>query len=170
MKIRNAILAMLLLTLAAGAFAQQGPPPQGPPPGAPGAGMQAGGPPQQGPQQGPPPEVLLREALELTDAQLAGLQALLETRRASMQALQPQIQEKEKALAEALHAETPDATVVGSTSVALEMLRRQVPVIEKSFHDGFLALLTEDQKAKLAAAFGVEKGLRLAGAAHAIGL
>lgn len=87
-----------------------------------------------------------------------------------MEALRPQIQAAEKALGDALHATTPDAATVGAAAITLDTLRRQVPAIEQAFHDGFLAILTDAQKGLLDAAFDTEKNLRLAQAAHAVGL
>lgn len=154
---KKLLLAAFLLVLAAPLAAQPGPPPGGP-----GAGP--GGP------QGPPPEAILREVLGFTDDQLAALRQLGETRRASVEALQPRIAAAEKALRDLAAAANPDATAVGTAFLDLQALQKQLPAIDEAYRSGFSALLTSEQTAKVDAFRGVEAALRTMEALHRIGL
>lgn len=150
-------LLILALTLAVAApLAAQAPPgPGGPPP--------AGGP------GGGPPDQVLVDVLGFTEAQLAQVRALAEARRASADALRTQQMEAEKALADALKADSPDAATVGTALLRVEAFRRQAASLDEAFRSGVAGLMTAEQKAKLeslrAAAAAVQAGeaLRRAG-------
>ena len=86
---KKTLLMLALAAAFAGPLVAQGPPPQGAP----------GPPPPGGPQGGPPPAAVLVDVLGFTDAQLAQLQLLAETRRTAGEALQKQVAEAEKASA-----------------------------------------------------------------------
>lgn len=156
---KKLLVAALLLGLAAAApLAAQ----QGPPPGGPGAGP--GGP------GGPPPEVVLREVLGFTDAQVSSLHQLADTRRAAVEALQPQIVAAEKAFRDLVEAASPDPTAVGTAFLSLQALQRQMPAVDEAYRSGFRALLTPEQTAKVDAFRGVETALRTLEALHRLGL
>src|SRR6185369_895308 len=76
------LVLTLLLAATLPLAAQRGP--GGPPPGGPNGGG-PGGPPAAGPQQ--PPDEVLKDVLGLTDAQLAQLHTLLDSRRTAAEAL-----------------------------------------------------------------------------------
>lgn len=144
---RHFVALMLLTTFLATVAAAQGrpQPPPGPLPGNPGAPAGPGGP----QPQGPPPDVVLKEILGFTDAQLTQLHALLDTRRLAAEALQQQIGAAERALAEAMRAEHPDPAHLGDLLLAVDHLRTQMRQVDEAFRTGFDSLLTADQKAAI---------------------
>jgi Spy/CpxP family protein refolding chaperone len=157
---RTLITVALILGCATALLAQSPPPPP-----------QQGGPAGFGcPTGGPPPEVALREALGLSDEQVAALHTLLEARRQAMEALQPQVAEAERALREAIADSEPDPTTIGTLTLQLEQLRAQVRDVDTAFRDGFLALLTEEQAARLEQIRATEGALRAAQALHQLGI
>lgn len=147
---RPILLAALLLTtlVSATAFAQPGPGgpggPGGPPPGGP---PPAGGGPGA---PGPSPETVLKEVLGFSDQQLTALQALNEARHQAAQALQQQIADAQRALAEAANAPSPNPTTVGTAFLAVRNLGKQFETIEANYKTGFDGLLTAAQKQKVA--------------------
>ncbi len=157
-----AVLAMATISMAQTPRLGPGP--------APGPAPQ--GPPQPGPQnpQGPPPEVVLKDVLGFSEAQLADLHALGDVRRAAIEGLQPQIGEAERALAEALKAHNPDACNVGGKLLAVNALHQQVGQAEEAFRTGFSNLLTADQKAKVEQIFSLQVSLQAAEQLHRLGL
>jgi Spy/CpxP family protein refolding chaperone len=157
---RKTLIATLLIAGVAALVAAQGPPPPGPGgPGGPG-----------GPAMGPPPEAVIKAALALSDVQMQSLQGLLQTRQQAVAQLQPQIADAELALAEAIHATTPDPATIGQLTLQLEALRAQIRAADTTVADGFLALLNDEQKARLDQIHATEGALRAAAALHQIGL
>jgi Spy/CpxP family protein refolding chaperone len=162
------------LGMTAAALAQGRPGPPSPPPGQNGPPGPPPPPPNQpdgpaGPQAGPPPEVVLKELLGFTDEQLARLKELAETRRQATEALQTQIAEAERALAEAMKAANPDPAQVGAKLLALDALRRQLGPIEEVFHQGLNALLTGEQKQKVEGILALQAQLQAGEALRRLG-
>ncbi len=122
------------------------------------------------PTEGPPPEYVLREALGLSDQQLASFRDLAQTRASAAETLRRQVEERQRALYEALSATSPDPGNVGTLVVSINSLQKQSGQIEESFRNGFLRLLTEEQKSKLAFIRSVEAALKVAGALNRLGV
>lgn len=159
-----ALLVLLVAGLPLAAQAQ----PAGPPPGA-GAGPGAG-PGGPGGPGGPPPDAVLREILGFSDTQLASLRTLQETRQQAVSALIPQIGEAERALHELLQGTSPDAAAVGAALLKVQSLQKQVAAAEETYRNGFKALLTAEQSARIETFRGVETALAAMQALHKLGL
>ena len=142
---RTLLVVTVVLALAVPALAQQG----------------------QGQGRGPRPEIAMAGAqagdldgsrarevvvrfLGLTAEQVTAWDALLETRKAAVEPLRTELQATEKELAELLKGENPDATAVGTLVLEAKALREQIAAANEAYVDGFEALLTEEQKGKLA--------------------
>lgn len=149
---RKAVFGFLVLLIAIPVVAQQAPRP-----------------PQQG-QQGPPPDAVLREVLQLDDAQLAAIKGLEDKRRSTVEPLMPQLGAAQQAVGAALNADNPDALTVGKAMLAVRDIQKQIDAAQKAFADGFAALLNDTQKQQLEHIHGVEAALRAGQALHAIGL
>ncbi len=122
------------------------------------------------PPEGPPPEQVLKEALGLSDQQLASFRDLAQTRASASETLRRQVEERQRALYEALSATSPDPGTVGPLVVSINSLQKQFGQIEESFRNGFFRLLTEEQKSKLAFIRSVEAAIKAAGALNRLGL
>jgi len=89
--------------------------------------------------------------LNLTDAQIQSLQQLRQSERA---ALKPILQQMEP-LRESMHTQMrsggADATAIGKAMLSMRSLEQQAEPIRSSFQQQALAILTADQKTKLAA-------------------
>jgi Spy/CpxP family protein refolding chaperone len=127
-------------------------------------------PPHGGPQQGPPPQAILDEVLQLSDAQVAAIEQLNEKRRSTVEPIAQQIGTAQQALNAALNAASPDATAVGRAMLTVRDLQRQIEQAQKSFADGFNALLTDSQRTQVQQIRNVEAALHAAQALHALGL
>ena len=91
-----------------------------------------------------------KEALGLRDEQVT---QLLELRKQQREALAPifqQMREKRTALREALQAGSPDATAIGNLVVGTQSLRKKVQESNDNFRAQAVAVLDDQQKAKLA--------------------
>ncbi|HKC23351.1 MAG TPA: periplasmic heavy metal sensor [Thermoanaerobaculia bacterium] len=130
----------LLLAAALPLAAQRGP--NGPGPNGPGPG----GPPGAA---APSPDQILKAVLGLSDAQLAQLHTLLESRRSAAEALRTQADAAGKALQTAVEAATPDPTAVGNALLAVRAVEKQAQAANDAFKAAFAAILTDDQKAKV---------------------
>lgn len=161
-KLFRYVLPVLAFAIATPVLAQNGPQ-QGPPPGGPGG---PGGP---GQVQGPPPDLVLKETLGLSDEQLTSLRTLLDTRRTAAETLQTQLQAAQKALGDALKAANPDPANVGTLFLRVDSLQKQFRTIDETFKTGFNNLLTAQQKEKVAAIQALEAQMKAAGALHALG-
>ena len=156
----RSLTVVALALLVAAPLAAQVPPPMGPPPGA-GAAQQPGA---------PPPDVALKAILGLSDTQMAQVQALEETRRTAMEALQRQIGDAQKALGTALQATPPDPATVGAALLKVDSLQKQVKPIADAFRTGFEALLTSAQRSQLDAIRHVDAALHAADALRPLGI
>ena len=117
-----------------------------------------------------PPELVLKDVLQLTDAQITTLQQLEQTRQQAVEPLMRQIGISQQALQAALQASVPDAAEVGKLVVALDALQRQIAQLQQDFGSSFLSMLTDAQRSQVQQALGIEKALRAAAALHQLGL
>ena len=91
-----------------------------------------------------------KEALGLRDEQVT---QLLELRKQQREALAPvfqQMREKQTALREALQSGSTDATAVGNLVLGTQALRKKVQESNENFRAQAVAVLDDQQKAKLA--------------------
>jgi Spy/CpxP family protein refolding chaperone len=154
-------LALTLLLAAALPLAAQrgpnGPGPNGHPGGPPGAGA-------------PSPDEVLRAVLGFTDAQLAQLHALLDSRRAAGEARRAPLESAHKALHDAVEATTPDPTAIGNAVLAVRALEKQAQAANDAFKTAFAAILTDEQKAKLEQIEAIGNAVRAGEALHSLGV
>ena len=141
-RILMAVLIMMSLTI--GTFAQrgqrQGPPPAGATPGGRGGGF--GGP---GGQRGDP-ATALKNALNLTEAQVVSIQALMKTRQERSQPLMEDIRAKQEALDALMKAASPDPTAIGNATLALQNAQKKLEGEREWFIAELKKLLTIDQQ------------------------
>ena len=83
----------------------------------------------------PSPFAALKNALNLTDAQVTAIQALLQTRETRAQALRTEIGQKRTALETLLNAATPNPTDVGNAAIALRASEKKL-VAERDWFIG----------------------------------
>ncbi len=145
---RKFLLSLALLLPVAVPIAAQAPPPLG----------------------GPPPEYVLKEVLGLSDQQLASVRDLAQARASAADTLRRQLEDRQRALSDALSLPTPDPGTVGALVISINPLQKQFGQIEADFRNGFLGLLSDEQKSKLGFIQSVEAALRAAGALHQLGL
>ncbi len=81
-----------------------------------------------------------------------------------------QLEDRQRALFDALSLSTPDPGTVGALVISINAAQKQFGQIEASFRNGFLGLLSDEQKSKLGFIQSVEAALRAAGALHQLGL
>jgi len=93
---------------------------------------------------------IVRLYLELTPAQTERLIALLRTREETLAPLLRTLAAQSVELSRLLQAPRPDPVAVGSVVIALRGTRAQIENVQDTFRDGFLNLLTEVQKRRLA--------------------
>lgn len=157
MKRTNGILFTVLLTLlllTAPIPAQPGPGNGGPGPGMTlGNGPGGNGPGQDRPRRGYdgilPSRIILVRVLDLTDEQLAEVQALIEDIQTTFGPLREQLAMLAEDLQAELSMETPDPLVVGQIVITMHDLRTQIADLREQFRDEFLSILTDEQRAKL---------------------
>ncbi len=140
---RTLLVVAVVLALAVPALAQQGQG-RGPRPEIPMAGVQAGE------LDGSRAREAVIKFLELTPEQVTAWDALLETRKTLVEPLRDQLQAVEEDLHELLQTETPDPAAVGALVLQGKALREQIRAANQAYVDGFEALLTAEQAAKLA--------------------
>jgi len=90
---------------------------------------------------------LVTQMLALTDAQQQSWLAIRTQVAASLDTLQPQIDQARTEIATLLAGSSPDATVVGQKAVALKALETQVQTTVDAGNDAFKALLSTSQAA-----------------------
>lgn len=144
---KSALVLALILTIAAPMAAQMTPSPGG-----------------------PPPEMVLKEALGLSEGQVATLRDLERARADAAAPIQRQVEAQQQALSAALAAPLPDPGAVGAFVISITSLQKQFAQVQGGFRDGFLGLLADEQKSKVGYIQGVEGALRAAGALHQLGL
>jgi Spy/CpxP family protein refolding chaperone len=148
--VRKSLLSLALLLAFAVPIAAQAPPPLG----------------------GPPPEYVIKEVLGLSDQQLASFRDLAQARASAAETLRRQLEDRQRALSDAfsLPSPDPDPGTVGALVISINSLQKQFGQIEAGFRNGFLGLLSDEQKSKLGFIQSVEAALRAAGALHQLGL
>jgi Spy/CpxP family protein refolding chaperone len=110
----------------------------------------------------------LKSVLNLTDQQITQLKQLQQERTQATQAAYQQIAQKQKALNDLLSSGSTDAMAIGRLEIEIQNTRKQAPPGGASVRDQALAVLTADQKAKLAT---LQEALKLRTAAdQAVGL
>ena len=104
--------------------------------------------------QEPPAPMIVAGFLGFSDTQAATFGQLLGTLQTSVGPLQQQMMVQQKALDSVLSADQPDPAAVGKLILQIRALQKQVGQAFQSYHDGFLAMLTQDQKDKTQAVIG----------------
>ncbi len=121
-------------------------------------------------RQGPPPELVLKDALGLTDDQVATLRSLLAARgRKPADAPASQLRDAERALADALDSPSPDPNQLGALLLKVKAARMQADPGE-AFRAAFTKILTPTQKQKLDQLIALRKSLRAAEELQRLGL
>src|SRR5438309_1147643 len=93
----------------------------------------------------------LKAALGLSDEQIEKLKQIQQSRYQLTTQLYDQIGQKQKALNDMLNSGSTDALAIGKAEIELQQLRKQTQVDKTStYHDQALAVLTPEQKTKLA--------------------
>jgi|SRR5579864_158538 Spy/CpxP family protein refolding chaperone len=98
--------------------------------------------------QPPPAPAIVTQFLGFSDTQAAQFQQLLQSLQAAVGGLQQQIGPKQQALESLLNTAQPDPATVGELLLEIHALQQQIGQALESYHEGFLALLTSDQKQK----------------------
>lgn len=112
--------------------------------------------------QGPPMHRMSEHArttevqsyLNLTDAQISSLQQLHQSERAALKPIMEQMGPLHQSLRTQSQSGNADATAVGKTVLSIQSLEQQAAPIRASFQQQALAVLTPEQKTKLAALQG----------------
>lgn len=97
-----------------------------------------------------PPADAVKTYLMLTDSQLAGFEAIRTTARTASQPIAEQLRTKMQALQAARNANPVDATAVSALQAEVTALQAQMEKIQTDARAQATALLSADQKTKLA--------------------
>jgi Spy/CpxP family protein refolding chaperone len=89
--------------------------------------------------------------LNLTDAQISSLQTLRQSEMAALKPIFQQMGPLHESLRTQSQSSSADATAVGKTVLSIQSLEQQAAPIRASYQQQALAVLTADQKTKLAA-------------------
>jgi len=89
--------------------------------------------------------------LNLTDAQISTLQQLRQSEMAALKPIFQQIEPLRASIRTQAQSSTADASAVGKLVLNIQTLEQQAAPIRSSFQQQALAVLTADQKTKLAA-------------------
>ncbi len=95
----------------------------------------------------------LQEKLNLTPAQVNGIQALQETRRREMESLREELRQNRQHLRSLMQQINPNPTDVGNATLALRETRERTRAINERFLAGVKGLLTPEQLQKLPKGF-----------------
>ncbi|KDA53455.1 hypothetical protein EG19_04410 [Thermoanaerobaculum aquaticum] len=87
--------------------------------------------------------------LQLTPEQVTQWEALLTTLRETVAPLEEQLRGLEGQLAELLKQENPDAAAVGALVIQIKGVREAIAQAHRQYVNGFEAMLTSEQTAKL---------------------
>ncbi len=130
--------------------------------------------PMAGVQAAQPDGARAREAvikfLGLASDQVASWDALLAARKVAVEPLQEVLQATEKELQGLLQADNPDPAAVGKLVLKAKELREQIGAAHKAYVEGFEAMLTAEQKNKLAFLRRAERAAPLVPAFRLFGL
>ncbi|HVN76700.1 MAG TPA: periplasmic heavy metal sensor [Thermoanaerobaculaceae bacterium] len=119
---------------------------------------------------GLPPEAALKDALGLSDDQVAALRSLLATRGIPSEAQLAEVRGAEKALGDALKGPNPDPTRVGTLLLKVEEARKRAAQPGEAFRAEFAKILTPAQQQKLDQLVALEKSLQAAEALQRLGI
>lgn len=169
---KRTLVVLATLALALPAVAEVAPPRLGPPPPAadPVLGY-LGLEDAQGAQIRPERarEVVIRY-LELTEAQQAQWDALLDQLKAALEPLRQQLEEVRKQLAELLKQPNPDRTKIAELILRAKEIQDKMAAHQRSYVQAFEAMLTPEQLAKLAFLRRAQQVVPLLPAFHLYGL
>ena len=149
MTVRNMMLAVLLTALAIPSFAQRGPRRPGGQGGFGGqveSGLESGE--ERGPRRQRNPFGRLEEALELNAAQVASLQALVESNQATQGAIRTQVEQARENL-HTLIEQGASATDLGNALLGIHAIQDQAKASRDQFQTSLRNLLTAEQQGKL---------------------
>ena len=104
--------------------------------------------------QAPPAPAIMAGFLGFSDTQAARFGQLLQGLQSTVGPLQQQMMAQQKALDTVLSADQPDPAAVGKLVLTVRALQKQIGQAFQSYHEGFLALLTQEQKEKTQAVIG----------------
>jgi hypothetical protein len=93
----------------------------------------------------------IKEALNLSDAQVAALEENNQALREAMHTVFEQSREKHKALETELEAANPNPTIVGQMVIDTHQARKQADDMRAEYREKALAMLDEQQKSALTA-------------------
>jgi len=149
MTVRNMMLAFLFTALAIPSFAQRGPR-------RPGGQGGFGGPIESGIESGEErgqrrernPLGRLEEALELNAAQVASLQALVESNQATQEAIRTEVGQARESL-QSLIDQGASPTDIGNALLGIPAIQDQAKASREQFQTSLRNLLTADQQSKL---------------------
>ena len=108
--------------------------------------------------------------LQLTPDQVTQWDALLATRKATVEPLKENLQDIASQLKTLLADENPDPTAVGELVIQARDLRQQIAQANQEYIDGFEALLNEQQTKKLKFLRAANKAVRVLPAFKLFGL
>lgn len=112
----------------------------------------------------------LKQYLSLTDAQVTQLKDLRRQEAESLRPTMEQIRSKRQQLGEAVRAQSPDSALIGQLTVDIKNLTASLKSARTDLSAKAQAVLTPDQKTKLAALDEARKLMPAAGQATALGL
>lgn len=95
------------------------------------------------------PASALKDALGLTDAQVAAITTLAQTERTRMQAIRTEVDQKRQALDALLSAASPVPVDVGNAAIALHAAEAKIKAEQDYFISQIKQQLTGDQQQKL---------------------
>lgn len=110
---------------------------------------------QEDPSDGPPPIAVAAhhqvvEFLELTSDQVESWSEMYLIHREGEQVIRAEIRILEADLQDLMDAGEPDPAAVGELVLQIAELRAEVREVHRVYHEGFLALLDQDQTDRLA--------------------
>ncbi|QOY85356.1 Spy/CpxP family protein refolding chaperone [Paludibaculum fermentans] len=112
----------------------------------------------------------LKQYLGLTDAQVQQLKDLRKQQAESQRPVMEQIRDKRQQLRDAVRAANPDAALIGQLTVDIKKLTESMLANRTDLQAKAQALLTPDQKTKMAALEQAQKLMPAAGQATSLGL
>lgn len=107
-------------------------------------------PPAGGPTRTAPTYTELKTALGLTDAQVTQLTGIQTAKRTASQTIMQQIATLQQTLQTQLKATPPNAQQIGQTMIQIQTLQGQITGQNATYNTQALAVLSADQKTKLA--------------------
>jgi hypothetical protein len=146
MRIRLSIFVCFLSIVLAGTLIAQAPPPNA------------------------PPEAILKAVLGLSDEQLHALQTLAAARAEAISPLLSQLGPLQQQLQAVLESDVTDAARAGVLVVSIKHVQRQVAKHEGIYRKAFDALLTDEQRAKVAQIHALDAALHAAAALNQLRL